>query len=190
MSISVAEEPDLSLTDYESVPISFRVESVLEVGRTAAGLAGLTLTERRCPAPYTKEYDQPGNRPSDWRESWDISRWGIFTARDAGNLVGGAAVAWGTPQLSLLEGCEDVSALWDIRVSPSRRGNGIGAALFDAAVDWSRARRAVGMKIETQSTNVPACRFYASRGCVLATIDTRAYPSIPHEAQLIWYLAL
>ena len=42
------------------------------------------------------------------------------------------------------------------------------------------------MKVETQNTNVPACRFYSRMGCKLAAIDRFAYANPLGEAQLIW----
>lgn len=190
MNINVRENPDVSLGDYEAIPISFRVERVLRIERPPEGSTGFIFSEQRLDVPYVKDYDQPGNRPTEWAQNWDISNWGILTAVDRGTLVGGAAVAWGTPEIWQLQGRRDMCALWDIRVLPPYRGQGVGAALFSAAANWGRARGAVGMKIETQSINVPACRFYASQGCTLAAVDVNAYPELPQEIQLIWYIKL
>lgn len=190
MKIIVAEEPHLSLDDYQNVPISFRVSRVLELVPAPPGTIGLLFRERPVARPYLKEYDQPGHRPTDWGTQWDLSTWGIFAARFEGRLIGCAAVAWNSPQVHFLEGRKDIAALWDIRVAPEFRGKGAGAALFQAAVDWSRARHLLGMKVETQSINLDACRFYASRGCDLVEVDTRAYPELPDETMMVWYLKL
>lgn len=190
MDINVRENPNVSLDDYETIPISFMVERVLRLEPPPENSLGFIFTERQLDAPYVKDYDWPDSRPTVWANHWDISKWGILTAEVGGALVGGAAVAWDTPELFQLQGRRDLCALWDIRVSPSHRGRGVGRALFRAAADWGRARGAVGMRIETQSINVPACRFYAARGCTLAAVDVRAYPELPDEVQLIWYLEL
>lgn len=190
MKINVRENPGVSLEEYEAIPISFRVERVLRLERPPEGFVGFIFSEQQLGAPYLKDYDRAGSRPTTWESEWDISKWGMFTAEDGGALVGGAAVAWGTPEILQLQGRGDLSALWDIRVAPSYRGRGVGAALFEAAADWSRARGAVGMRIETQAINVPACRFYAARGCTLSAVDVDAYPELPHEIQLIWHLKL
>jgi hypothetical protein len=34
---------------------------------------------------------------------------------------------------------------------------------------------------------VPACRFYASRGCTFAAVHRFAYPEFPEEVQFLWY---
>jgi GNAT superfamily N-acetyltransferase len=190
VDINVRENPTLALGDYEAIPISFRVERVLRLEPAPENFVGLIFSEQPLDAPYVKDYDRPDNRPSTWAKSWDISKWGILTADAGGTLVGGAAIAWDTPEVLQLQGRRDVCALWDIRVLPSHRGRGVGTALFKAAADWGRARGAAGMRIETQSINVAACRFYAAQGCTLAAVDAHAYPELPDEIQLIWYFKL
>lgn len=190
MKINVRENPNVSLGDYEAIPISFQVDRVLRVERPPESFTGFVFSEQQLDVPYIKDYDQPDSKPSVWANNWDISKWGILTADDRGTLVGGAVVAWDTPEILQLQGRRDICALWDIRVLPPYRGRGVGTALFRAAADWARARGAVGMKIETQSINVPACRFYASQGCTLSAVDVNAYPELPHEIPLIWYLKL
>lgn len=46
------------------------------------------------------------------------------------------------------------------------------------------------MKVETQNTNVPACRFYRRMGCTLGAIDRLAYGHQPDEVQLMWFKEL
>jgi GNAT superfamily N-acetyltransferase len=90
----------------------------------------------------------------------------------------------------MLEGRRDIAAVWDIRVHPDRRGCGIGSMLFEAATEWAKKRECRILKVETQNINVPACRFYAARGCVLGSLDCFAYAELPHEVQLMWYKTL
>ena len=86
----------------------------------------------------------------------------------------------------MLEGRTDVALLWDIRVAPAVRNRGIGAALLAAGEGWARARGALALEVETQNTNVPACRFYARHGFTLRAVRRGAYPELPDEVQLIW----
>ncbi|HEY0098860.1 MAG TPA: GNAT family N-acetyltransferase [Pyrinomonadaceae bacterium] len=190
MKINVRENPTLSLADYEAIPISFRVERVLRMERPPENAPGFIFSEEPLDAPYVKDYDWPDSRPTVWAKHWDISKWGIFSAEEGGRLVGGAVVAWDTPEILQLQGRRDICALWDIRVLPSHRGRGVGTALFKAAANWARSRGAVALRIETQTINVAACRFYAAQGCTLAVVDLHAYPELPHETQLIWHLKL
>lgn len=58
--------------------------------------------------------------------------------------------------------------------------------LFRAVEDWVRDRNCRLLKVETQNTNVPACRLYRRMGCTLASIDRVAYADLPAETQLVW----
>jgi GNAT superfamily N-acetyltransferase len=184
----IVEEPPTTLDDYGSVSPAFEVRSLLDVSTPLDGLGGLVLTERHLDRPYVKDYDaEPDNRPVRWAARFDISRWAFFGASSEGQRVGGAAVAFGTPELPMLEGRQDLAVLWDLRVVPSARGQGVGSALLRAAESWAKARACRQLKVETQNINVPACRFYRRHGFVLGAIDRFAYPSLPDEAQLLWY---
>jgi GNAT superfamily N-acetyltransferase len=93
----------------------------------------------------------------------------------------------------MLERRQDLAVLWDIRIQPAARRQGVGKQLFFAAAEWAQGRGCQQMKIETQNVNVPACRFYASLGCELGAIHRYAYaghPRVGHEAMLLWYLDL
>ena len=89
------------------------------------------------------------------------------------------------PELEVLEGRSDLAVLWDIRVAPEVRRQGVGSSLFGAAEGWARARGCLELKVETQTINVPACHFYPRHGCVLKAVRPDAYPTLPHEVQLL-----
>jgi GNAT superfamily N-acetyltransferase len=190
MTIEVRQEPAAALAEYARVPISFPVRRVLDVAVIDGGMGGFALSERAVDAPYVKDYDAGDGGPARWAERFDLSRWGLLGARVGGRRVGGAAVAFDTPGLTMLEGRRDLAVLWDIRVAPEARGQGVGAALFRAAEAWAAARGCRQLKVETQNVNLPACRFYARQGCVLGGIDRFAYPDLPDEVQLLWYREL
>ena len=79
-----------------------------------------------------------------------------------------------------------LAVLWDIRIAPGYRGQGLGRQLFDAATSWAQSRHCLEMQVETQNINVTACRFYQSMGCTLIRITRDAYNECPGEHQLIW----
>ncbi len=190
MTIEVIEESIAVLPEYGRVPIAFRVESRFRVEPVRSGLGGLVLVEEPV-TPYIKDYDAlPGEGPSHWQEHLDISHWGLLGAYEGTERIGGAAVAWKTDGLRLLEGRDDVAALWDLRVDPDHRGWGVGHRLFIAARAWARARGCRRLVVETQNINVPACRFYARQGCILGAINQYAYADAPDEVQLLWYRAV
>jgi GNAT superfamily N-acetyltransferase len=187
MHVEVTEETSARLADYARIPISFEVHSVLDVTAPAGGFGGLVLAERRLDAPWVKNYDAGSEHPLRWSERFEMSRWGFFAARVDGRRVGGATVAFDEEGVDMLEGRSDLAVLWDLRVAPDARGQGVGAALFRAAEAWAAARGCRQLKVETQNVNVPACRFYARQGCVLGAIHRFAYPDLPDEAQLFWF---
>lgn len=186
MTIEVAEEPLTALPEYARIPVVFTVERVLDV--TARFDGGFEFSERRLEVPYEKDYDAfDGEGPLHWPRRFDLSNWALFAARVATRRVGGATVAFDTPGLAMLEGRRDLAVLWDIRVSPDARGEGVGFALFERVEAWAHLRGCQQLKVETQNTNVGACRFYERQGCRLRTINRAAYPELPEEVQLLWY---
>ncbi len=187
--MQIVEEFTPDLANYASVPISFEVRTVLEVVATDGDSGGFVLNESAIDAPYLKDYDLHES-PATWSDRFDLTNWGWIVAREKGNRVGCAAIAFDTPGVNMLEGRRDLAVLWDIRVAPEVRGSGIGTAMFKAAEAWAISRGCREIKVETQNINLPACRFYQSQGCELRSINLFAYPSLPNEVQLLWYKKL
>jgi GNAT superfamily N-acetyltransferase len=191
--IEIREVGAEATAQIDLVPISFRVESVLAVKQVKDGLGGLLLTEERVKQPYVKDYDScEGEGAARWGQRFDISHWGFFLAFDGTDSVGAATVAFRSPGVSMLDGRTDLAVLWDLRVHPDRRRDGVGGRLLERVVGWARQHNCKQLQIETQNNNVPACRFYASHGCHLGAIVRYAYqePQVAHEAMLLWYLDL
>jgi GNAT superfamily N-acetyltransferase len=197
MRIETSPLTPATLTEYATIPIRFEVRSRLRVVEEAGGLAGLRLIAEPVQPPYVKDYDagEAGEPcgPLRWPLQFDVSRWALFLARSGDLPVGGATLAHATPAVHLLDGRSDLAVLWDLRVRPGWRGQGIGTALFGHAAAWARERACRQMKVETQNINVPACRFYSARGCHLGAIHRHAYaasPALADEVMLLWYLDL
>jgi GNAT superfamily N-acetyltransferase len=187
MTIEIAEEPLACLAEYARVPIVFTVDRVLDVTSQDDGSRGFALSERTLESPYVKDYDAiAGEGPLQWAGRFNLSNWALFTARVDTRIVGGATVAFDTPGLTLLEERRGVAILWDLRVAPEARRQGIGAALFKKVEAWAQSKGCRQIRIETQNTNVQACRFYERRGCQLLAITRAAYPELPEEIQLLW----
>lgn len=176
-----------AFADYARVPIAFMVEKVLDI-HEAQGSAPV-LSERRIAVPYVKDYDRV-EHPTTWPMRFDVSKWGLLAAVSGGHRVGGAIIAFDTPGLRMLEGRTDLAVLWDIRVLPGARRKGIGSALFREVERWARSRNCGEVRVETQNTNVTACRFYERQGCVLEVVNRRAYLEMPEEIQLLWHKRL
>ncbi len=96
----------------------------------------------------------------------------------------------------MLDRRDDLAVLWDLRVHPDHQRSGVGSALLDRAVEWSRAEGMTQLKIETQDTNVAACRFYAARGARRRAAGHRPPRirqrgrAIASEVQLHWWIDL
>ncbi len=153
------------------------------------------LVEEQVVPPYIKDYDTLES-PITWTSQFDLSRWAFFLAvpdgpalADGGRPAGAAAVAFNTPGVHMLEERRDLAVLWDIRVHPEFRGQGLGSLLFHTAENWARGQGARQLKAETQNINVPACRFYAAQGCTLGAIHCYGYSNseTAHEVMLLWY---
>ena len=191
MQVKVIEETVQALEDYGRVSIAYVVKTRFRVDLVRGGLGGFALTEEPVRPPYLKDYDQErGEGPTRWLKRWNISHWGVLSAYCSGVRMGGAVVAYDTEGVLTLEGRKDLAALWDIRVRPESRGRGIGTNLFQKAAQWARNKGCCMLKIETQNTNVPACRFYQKQGCELGTVSRFAYGTNPEEVQLIWYKSI
>ena len=187
--ITIIEEPMTALRNYAQIPSTFTISRKFEVYELQGGLGGIALKERLVTPPREKDYDSFG-APSTLAEMWDLSHWGMIFAFAEGIRVGGCLIAYDTEGVTMLEGRKDITVLWDIRVAPTYRRQGIATRLFTAAVEWSRERHCVAMKIETQNNNVAACRFYAGQSCFLKEIKRFAYSDLPDETQLIWCKSL
>ena len=190
MPIEIVEQSPALLGSYGDIPISFTVDSQYQVEALDRGRGGWRLTEERVKPPYVKDYDEGGERPLRWPKRWDLANWAVLGAMRNGSRLGGAVVAWNTPGVDMLEGCDELAVLWDLRVHPDYRREGVGSRLFQHAAAWARAKGCRQLKVETQDINVRACKFYAKQGCYLGAVHAGAYPEFPDEVQLLWYLDL
>jgi len=187
MTFKIIEETPEVLREYEKIPISFRVESRFRVELIQSGLGGIKFIEEAV-TPFIKNYDAlESERPSGWSKRFDISNWGIISAFEDEKRIGGAAIAWKTPEVNMLESHTDLACLWDLRVHPEFRGKGVGRQLFARAIEWAKGRNCRRFIVETQDINVPACRFYVRQGCELGAVNRYAYPESMDEIQLVWY---
>jgi len=99
-------------------------------------------------------------------------------------------VAWNTDGVSMLEERRDLAVIWDLRVAPAFRQRGLGTRLFSHAEKWARGKGCRLLKVETQNTNAPACRFYAAMGCHLEGMNFHAYDGVEKvkgDVQFLWY---
>lgn len=191
MTIKITDQELTNVSEYAGIPIAFTVSSVFDVTEDREISGKFLLNERHLSRSYMKDYDAiEGERPTNWAKRFDVSSWRMFSAHIDDRHVGGAVVAVKTRDLTMLAGRDDLAVIWDIRVSPSVRGRGIGTALFHSAESWAGTKNFHHLKVETQNINVAACQFYAAQGFELIEANRHAYPGLPDEVQLIWQKVL
>jgi ribosomal protein S18 acetylase RimI-like enzyme len=178
---------------YSAIPSKFLVEAVYRVVLPSNNNSILQLVEEKVEQPFTRDYNQTGDdNPTAWAERYDLSRWGIFAAFESDYPIGGATIALDGPIFparSLQR--EDLAVLWDIRVHPEHKRRGVGSILFKHAVDWVKSHGCGQLGLETDGTNIPACKFYEKMGCRLGGILKYGYsgnPIIAEYPMLLWYL--
>jgi streptothricin acetyltransferase len=105
----------------------------------------------------------------------------LAVASNAGGVCGYILVSRSWNNCALID---------DLAVDRTVRGSGVGRRLMDRAVLWARARDLPGIRLETQSNNVPACRFYKTYGFELGGYDKHLYGALADvraETALFWY---
>ena len=167
---------------------TFVSPTVLRVYKTGQGLeVGWRLEEVVLAEPYDKgaAYD--------------------FTPEDVAEIAARArrpdclvlvAEAWGR-LVGLLDleitRWNNTGFLWNLRVDVAHRGRGLGRELFERGVAWARERNLRSIVVETQTNNVPACRFYRRLGCRLVGIREEYYTNRDletGEVALFWAYTL
>jgi GNAT superfamily N-acetyltransferase len=177
---------------YDEIPMLVQVNTVFVPKVVNNGLGGILFNEINV-EPYTWDISHY-EVASDYAKDFDISNWAIFMAFNENKPVGGITAVSRTKEVRMLDNRDDLCVLWDLRVNDEYKGMGIGTKLFEMVVEWSKINNLKQIKIETQTNNVPACRFYAKQGAVLRFFNEYSEINNPdaneHEMQVIWYLDL
>ena len=189
--ITYREIDESHFEKYDSIPMIVNVKSILSLEKIENGLGGILLKETPI-EQYQKDLSIY-EKATEYVEKFDITNWIFFMAFDDELPIGAVTIASKTKDVIMLDGRDDISVLWDIRVDDRYKQQGIGTKLFNMAVGWSKMKGFNQMKIECQNNNVPACRFYHKHGALLGKIDQYAYYNdinVRDEVQFIWYLNL
>lgn len=190
--ITYKQVDELYFKMYDEIPMLVNVKTVFAPRVVNNGLGGILFDEISV-EPYTRDLSHY-EIASEYTEQFDISNWAIFMAFDGDRPVGGITTVSRTENVDMLDNREDLCVLWDIRVDDSYKGMGIGTTLFKMAVDWSKGNGLKQMKIECQTNNVSACKFYVKQGAILRVFNEYACINDPdareYEMQVIWYLDL
>ncbi|MFI5695379.1 GNAT family N-acetyltransferase [Kribbella sp. NPDC051586] len=96
----------------------------------------------------------------------DLKRGDVLVADDDGELVG---------QVQVVAGRERIWELTSLAVIESRRGEGIGRLLVDAAVRHCRQQEAVRLLVATAAADIGNLRFYQRQGFRMLCIERDAF---------------
>jgi ribosomal protein S18 acetylase RimI-like enzyme len=162
------------------IPSGYTATSSYRLQRTARD-EGPTWSLLEVPraGPFRKEYDD--GTFDTWMESYaeacqiDAFRFvGAFAGHELVGLATWLHYAWNR-------------SLWlaDIRVREAVRRSGAGSALVDWLKGETGRSRARGIRVETQTTNVPAIRFYRKHGFEISGFDDHLYENADYERQEI-----
>lgn len=174
--IRIVREGVERLAEYESVPIAFEVRSKLSLPALKIGRFVEDPVE-----PFVKDYDVvESERPTSLPDRLGSDTLAVIAAFRNDVRIGGAIVHFPSREEALLI---------DLRVAPDERGSGIGRRLAQSALSEVSHRGIPTLEIETQDTNVSACRFYHSLGASLVWIEPNGYPGFSDEAKIIWSLS-
>ena len=181
--VKIVSHRTVNLDEYASIPISYESFTKIHLEGALDRFKIQALTNK-----IIKDYDQDDtNSPQKWPQKFDLSNWGFILAFQGDQPVGAATIALRTGGLDILEGRNDLAVLWDIRVVPDLRQQGIGSLLWRAAEKWCVEQSCTTLKVETQDINPTACFFYLNAGCSLKRTNPGAYADFPDEIQLLWY---
>jgi len=149
---------------------SFTSPTTLAVEKTGSGIeVTWRLVERPLPQPYDKGhgYDFDPQERDQIRERFRRGDGLHLVVEAEGRIAGILDIV---PQE-----WNHTVWLWNIMLDEAIRGQGVGRELFQRGVKWARQLGYRALVLETQTNNVPACKFYAALGCEIEGIRDMYY---------------
>lgn len=180
--LELHEGPVDDLHEHAGIASEFEAMSVYDVRRESGACE---LVERALAQPLRKNYDLLED-PVGWGRALDGTPNVLISVRFQGVHVGGIIVAVARAGLVAWPAARGAAIVWDLRVARSYRRSCVGSSLLCAAESWARRQGCAHLEVETQNTNVAACRFYVRNGFALCCARDAAYPDVPGDVQLIW----
>lgn len=165
---------------------SFTSDSVLRVERVGTGIEiGWTLMEISLLQPYDKgrgyDFDPSERKHILERLQLPDSLEEIVIDRETNRIVGMLDIT--------IERWRNAAWVWNLMLDKSARGIGLGRRLVEHSIEWARYRKLRAVMLETQTNNVPACRFYERMGFQLVGINDAHYSNHDYdrdEIALFW----
>lgn len=178
----------LTLQDIPQLPQirpTYRSSTILSVERIGDGIEiGWNLVERPLADPFDKGtlYDFDADAQDKIRER--LSRPDDTYQRVAeyeGRLLGLLDAE--------IQHWNNTLLIWNLMIDLDYRRSGLGRRLWHRARDFAKQVGARAIMIETQNTNVGACRFYARMGCQLIGLNELYYANHSPEAEVALFWA-
>jgi len=163
---------------------TYQSATILVLEKQLSGIeARWTLTEKLLPTPFDKGavYDFNAYAQQEVRDRFSHPE----------DCLQCVAV---DPVRSIMVGLVEVeihhwnntALLASLMIDVDYRRQGLGHRLWDEAVGFARRRSVRALMLETQNTNVSACRFYARMGCTLVGFNEALYNIPITEVALYW----
>lgn len=136
------------------------------------------LAHARPVEPYPKSY---GFDPVEIEDSIGTDDKALFAVLGDETPVGYLALSVGWNRLAVID---------DIAVDAEWRGTGAAQRLMQQAIRWTTDKGLPGIRLETQTNNVAACRFYLRQGFTLGGYDRHLYEGLSpgtRETALFFY---
>ncbi|MCH5584057.1 GNAT family N-acetyltransferase [Shimazuella sp. AN120528] len=180
MDIVIKEMVNGDQNKFANLDDSFVIDSALEL---FVQNQKVSYTVKGLPS-YTKSYqDDPTEEMSDkdYLAYIDDPNKIIFLAFVESGLAGKVMVKRNWNEFAYIE---------DLQVDSRYRRHGVGRMLVEKVKQWALDRSLSGIMLETQNTNVRACKFYESLGFVIGGFDFCLYKAVQQveETAIYWYL--
>lgn len=168
----------------------FISHTYLDVERSGEGyLVGWRLVEKKLDQPFVKgnayDFTLDERRSIQERMLQQDSLEEVVEDQQTGRIVGVLDVA--------VENWRWVAWIWNLMLDEDVRGQGLGRALVERSIVWTKRRKLRAVMLETQTNNVPACKFYARVGFQLVGINETFYTNHDYqrrEIALFWSYSL
>lgn len=162
---------------------NYVADSELALEREQQGLnVTFRLVERARPFAYVKRagYDFGASYQGDLATRIAVGQGLYLAAEQNGELVGFLDAE--------PDGWRPTATLLWVVVGRPCRGQGLGRQLIERAIGWTRARGLRALVLETQTTNIDACRFYLRMGFTLSGVQSPYYfdERVAEEQALFW----
>ncbi len=161
---------------------NYRSDSILAVEHLGK-MDGWRLVEQTLPVPFDNEsgydFDHYAQAEIQARLATpDLTYQRV--AEEDGRLLGLLDVG--------VQNWNNTVFVWNLMIDKDYRRQGLGRRLWHRALEYARDMDVRAIMVETQNTNVGACRFYAEMGCRLVGLNEAYYSNngIEEEVALFW----